>query len=114
FRTPLNGLLGVGELILDGMTSTEENNELQEMFQRSRTRIISILDDALLLTQIDVNGEGFRPGPVSLNVALSRAIENATAFAGSRQVTFTMPSASLGLVLGNQDLLVRAFQALLE
>src|SRR5207302_7451778 len=45
FRTPLNGLLGVGELILEGMSATEENSELQEMFERARRRILSILDD---------------------------------------------------------------------
>ena len=33
FRTPLHGLLGVGEIILDGMDSTGENNELREMFK---------------------------------------------------------------------------------
>ncbi len=65
FRTPLNGLLGVGELILEGMPSTEENQELQEMFERSRQRILSLLDDAMLLTQIDVSGEGFTSAPVS-------------------------------------------------
>ena len=85
FRTPLNGLLGVSELILDGMPSTEENNELQEMFERSRRRILSILDDALLLTEIDVNGEQFRSAPVSLSAALSRAIESTTEFAESRR-----------------------------
>jgi two-component system sensor histidine kinase/response regulator len=72
FRTPLNGLLGVGELILEEMPSTEENNELQELFERSRRRILSILDDALLLTQIDVSGEQFRSAPVSLSGAEPR------------------------------------------
>ena len=114
FRTPLNGLLGVGELILEEMPSTEENNELQEMFEQSRRRILSILDDALLLTQIDVNGEQFRSAPVSLNAALSRAIESTTEFAESRHVTLTPPSPSLDLVLGDEDLLVRALHALLE
>jgi two-component system, sensor histidine kinase and response regulator len=116
FRTPLNGLLGVGEIILDGMSCTEENNELKEVFEESRRRILSILDDALLLTQIDVNGEKFRCAPVSLHAALSRAIESATEFAESRDVTFTTPSASLelDLVLGCEDLLVSALHALLE
>ncbi len=113
FRTPLNGLLGVGELILDEMPPTQENQELQRMFERSRQRILSILDDALLLTQIDVKGEGFRSAPVSLEVVISRAIENATRFAESRQVTIRPPSGQLEL-LGDEYLLVRAFQALLE
>jgi len=114
FRTPLNGLLGVSELILDGMSSTVENNELQEMFEQSRRRILSILDDALLLTQIDVDGEQFRTAPVSLHAALSRAIERTAQFAESRRVAITPPSAELDLVLGDEDLLVRALHALLE
>jgi two-component system, sensor histidine kinase and response regulator len=114
FRTPLNGLLGVSALILDGMPPTVENNELQEMFEQSRRRILSILDDALLLTHIDVDGECFRSAPVSLQAALGRAIERTAEFAQSRRVALIPPSAGLDLILGDEDLLVRAFQALLE
>ena len=114
FRTPLNGLLGVGELILQGMSTTEEDQELHEMFEQSRRRILSILDDALLLTQIDVSGEQFRAAPVSLKAALSRAITNMTPFAESRHVAVTPPPADLGLVVGDEDLLVRALHALIE
>jgi two-component system sensor histidine kinase/response regulator len=114
FRTPLNGLLGVSEIILDGMDSTADSDGLRGMFDRSRQRIISILDDALLLTEIDVSSEGFRSGPVSLSTALNRASETTAQFAESCHVTLMPPSAGLGLVLGNEDLLVRAFQALLE
>jgi len=114
FRTPLNGLLGVGELILDEMPATEESRELQEMFQESRRRILSILDDALLLTEIDVNGEQFKAGPVSLHRALSLAIGRAAEFATLRRVTLTTPEPDNVLVLGNEELLVRALHALLE
>jgi len=114
FRTPLFGLLGVGESILSGMPSTEENNQLQELFQRSRRRILSILDDALLLTQIDVSGERFRSGPVSLSVVLSRAIGSVTEFAESRKVILAPAPADLDVVVGDEDLLVRAFHALIE
>jgi signal transduction histidine kinase len=55
FRTPLHGLLGVGELILERMTSTDEDRQLQGLFQRCRRSLLSLLDDALLVTQIDVN-----------------------------------------------------------
>jgi two-component system sensor histidine kinase/response regulator len=86
FRTPLNGLLGVGGQILQDLPCTEANDELPEMFEQSRRRILSILDDALLLTQIDVIGEQFRSAPVSLNSALSAAIERTAAFAASHRV----------------------------
>ena len=114
FRTPLNGLLGIGELILEDMPFTQKNNEFQAMFERSRRRILSILDDALLLTEIDVGGEGFKLVPVSLSAALGRAIENTAGFAESRRVALPPPSAGLGLVLGVEELLVRALHALLE
>jgi two-component system sensor histidine kinase/response regulator len=114
FRTPLIGLLGVGELILEQMPSTPENDELQDVFERSRRRILSILDDALLLTQIDVSGKRFKSGPVVLSVVLIRAIESVTQFADSRHVTLPPPSAELDLVVGDEDLLIRAFRALLE
>lgn len=113
-RTPLNGLLGVGELILDGMPGTEENDELKEMFERSGRRLISIMEDALLLTEIDVHAEQFRTASVALSRVLNRARENATQFAATRQVTFSEAPADLGFVIGDQDLLVRAMQALLE
>jgi two-component system, sensor histidine kinase and response regulator len=63
FRTPLHGLLGVAEIILDRMPSADQNGQLREVFQRSRRRILSILEDAMLLTEIDINGERFRVAP---------------------------------------------------
>jgi DNA-binding response OmpR family regulator len=114
FRTPLNGLVGIGEIILEEMPSTAETRELRDMFGQSRQRILSILDDALLLTRIDANGEEFRSAPVSLDATLRRAIENTAELAESRRVALPRPAAGLGLVEGDEDLLVRAFQALLE
>jgi DNA-binding response OmpR family regulator len=114
FRTPLNGLLGAGQIILDGMDSTAETDELRQMFEESRRRIVAILDDALLLTQIDVSSDRFRSAPVSLSAALNRAIERTREFAESRHVIVTPPPAGLDLVLADEDLLVRALHALLE
>jgi len=114
FRTPLHGLLGVGELLLEQFSATEENNHLEGIFKRSRRRILSILDDALLLTEIDVNGAAFRSAPVSFSNALCLAVERTAEFAESRQVTLIAPAVDLGLVLADENLLVRALQALLE
>ena len=49
-----------------------------------------------------------------MSAALSRAIESTTEFAESRHVKLNPVPADLGLVLGDEDLLVRAFHALLE
>ncbi|HEV8037727.1 MAG TPA: hybrid sensor histidine kinase/response regulator [Bryobacteraceae bacterium] len=114
FRTPLNGLLGVGDLILGEMPATQENLELKGMFQRSRRRILSLLEDALLLAEIDVNAEKFKIASVSLHAALNRAIERATEFARSRSVAIASAWTSPDLVLGDEELLIRALHALLE
>jgi len=113
-RTPLNGLLGVGELILHEMPASEQNDELQELFKQSRRRILSMLDDALLLTQIDVKSEQVRSTAVSLSSALTLARERAAEFAESREVTLPAPAVDMGLVLADHNLLARALQALLE
>lgn len=114
FRTPLNGLLGIGELVLEEMPSTEESAELQRMFKLSRQRILSILDDALLLTQIDVNGGQFKSAPVSLHAAVSLAIDKTVEFANSRGVTLGAPPADMENVLVDEDLLVKALHSLFE
>jgi two-component system, sensor histidine kinase and response regulator len=115
-RTPLNGLLGIGEVILEEMPSTEENNELREVFEHSRRRILSMLDDALLLTEIDVSGEQFESGRVPLDAVLSLAIKSTAEFAESRGVALPAPPAGRdpGFVEGDETLLVRAFHSLLE
>jgi CheY-like chemotaxis protein len=113
-RTPLNGLFGVGEFVLTGLSDSPENNELREMFEGSRQRILMLVNDALLLTQIDVQGEKFRSDPVSLSGALSCAIEMAAGFAESRNVALELSSVDLGLVRGEQELLASALHALLD
>ncbi len=113
-RTPLNGLLAVSELILGDDTTPAERAEFREMFDHSRQRVLSLLDDALLLTQIDVDEKSFKSAPVALSSVLTRAMERTAEFACSRQVRINQPSLDLGFVRGEEDLLVRALQALLE
>jgi CheY-like chemotaxis protein len=113
-RAPLNGLFSVGDLILAGMPATENNRDLQGIFKRSRQRLLSIVEDVLLLTEIDVNGQQFRSAQISLNGALDCAVDGATDFAESRDVKIARPSTDLGLVAGNDDLLARSLRSLLE
>lgn len=114
FRTPLNGLFGVGEILFDELPAFPENNDLRQLFERARHRIMSLLDNALLLTQIDLAAMQIRSATVSLNSALNRAIDLASDFAESRQVKIYPPSADLGVIRGDEELLAGALHALLE
>lgn len=113
-RTPLNGVLGIGDLVLEGLEANDENRELREIFDRSRRRILSILDDALLLTEIDVNAEKFGSGPVSLRGIISQAIERSQELARSRRVAITTISEHDAKIVGHEAMLIRALHDLLE
>jgi two-component system, sensor histidine kinase and response regulator len=114
FRTPLNGLLGVSELLLDESCGGPEGDELRGLFERSRERIMSILDDAMLLTRIEVEGGASPSSPICLGSIMRGAIDQASGFAQSRQVALQAVPGDIGVVLGEQDLLARAMQALIE
>jgi two-component system, sensor histidine kinase and response regulator len=113
-RSPLNGLLGVGELVLDELAATEDGAELREMFELSRQRMLAILDDALLLTEIEVASDSFLSESTDLTSTLHSAIEGAAGFAQSRGVAVALEPGEAGCVLAKRDLLMKAMQALLE
>jgi two-component system sensor histidine kinase/response regulator len=113
-RTPLNGLIGVGELMLLEAESGASGSELRDLFEASRHRILSVIDDALLMTQIHVEGEKFTPAPISLGMTWNRAVNEVDEFASARQVTLRRAPVELGLVLGEPDLTAKALRALIE
>ncbi|HEY1341667.1 MAG TPA: hybrid sensor histidine kinase/response regulator [Bryobacteraceae bacterium] len=113
-RTPLNGLLGVGELLLEELPRTPEEDEFRQIFEHSRQRILGITENALLLTQIQVEAERFQARPVPLDRILDKALTRASAFARSRDVSIESSPASGIPILGEEDLLVKALQSLIE
>jgi DNA-binding response OmpR family regulator len=113
-RSPLNGLLGVGELVLDELGASEDGAELREMFELSRQRMLAILDDALLLTEIEVASDTFSSEATDLVATLHCAIEDAAGFAQSRGVGIELEPGQMGCVAAKRSLLQKAIQALLE
>src|SRR6202167_644455 len=113
-RSPLNGLLGGGELVVDEMGASEDGAELREMFALSRQRMLTILDDALLLTEIEVASDTFSSEATDLVSTLQSAIEGTAAFAQSRGVGIELERGETVRVVAKRDLLRKAIQALLE
>jgi len=113
-RTPLNGLLGVSQLLLEESGSGPEKNELRGMFEASRGRVLSIVEHATLLTQIEVEAERFASERVLLDAVLSAAVEQTRGFAQARQVTLDWRPTVPQFVLGTESLLMKALEALLE
>ena len=113
-RTPLNGLFGITDLILNECRSVPSMEAICGHFNSSRDKILTIVADSLLLTQIDVEAEKFAQAPTSLSLALLNAKERSLEFAKSYNVDigpFPILSES---VIGEPELLSKALEALLE
>ncbi len=112
-RTPLNGIFGVGELLCQEDEMNPAHKELWDIFNTSRNTMMRILDDALLLTQIEVTGDTFSSQTTPLDFILESAITSVES--QSCSVVILPESAPAGInVQGDSSLLVKAFSSLLE
>ena len=114
-RTPLNGVFGVAELLFNENEKDPSRRELRNMFNTSRNTMMKILDDALLLTQIEVAGNTFSSQTTPLAFIVDSAITSVK--------NYTQPCPAIILpelppdginVHGDSSLLVKAFSSLLE
>lgn len=113
-RTPLNGLLGIADLILDEYRANPLAEALSADFQRSRERILTIVTDSLLLTQIEAKPGEAACAPLSLGVLLAAAREHCMDAAASRGLEIGRCPAQCGEVAGDAELLPKALEALLD
>jgi two-component system, sensor histidine kinase and response regulator len=113
-RTPLNGIMGVVELLLLNLSDDSEAAKYSEMYRQSRQRLMMLLDDALLFTQIGTDASVQARPSCRLDELLSRARLQAVPFANSRMVQLAAVPPDLGLVQGSADYLARALQSLFE
>ena len=58
-RTPLTGIIGITELLFHSLPPESDNHDLRHGYDLSRHRITKLIDDALVLTEIDVSSEQF-------------------------------------------------------
>ena len=112
-RTPLNAIISITELLFMELPLTFDSKNLREAYDFSCRRIIKLIEDAETLAHIDVDSEYFGKSPLSLADVLRNAIN---AFA--EQLTECEVQASLAAVeqvtvLGEENLLSRAFTDLL-
>ncbi|MCY2995758.1 MAG: hybrid sensor histidine kinase/response regulator [Planctomycetota bacterium] len=112
-RAPLSGVLGFTDLVFEG-SSDPTVEELRGPYHESRQRLLTFVDDACLLTRVEVAGEDFARKSCGLDSVLNTAREKAGVLARSRNVELGPAPLDLGLVAGEAHLLARALQSLLE
>lgn len=113
-RAPLCGLYAIADMLLATCPQTPKNARRLEMFQQTRRRLLTILEDALLLTEIEVNAEKYAKELVPLGPVLKLAVENASDFARSRNVLLEPAPDDPRMVCGETKLVAKAIQTLLE
>jgi signal transduction histidine kinase len=113
-RTPLTGLFGVTDLVFMECETIPAVTRFRAPYEESRQRLLKMLEDALLLSQIEVEGKDYAPQSVSLNFVLTDALARATEFAKTRNVLLGDPPAFRSMVLGKEELLARALRSLIE
>jgi two-component system sensor histidine kinase SenX3 len=113
-RTPLTGLFGVTDLVFMDCASIPAVVRFRPPYVESRQRLLKMLDDALLLSQIEVEGKDYAPQPVSMDYILADAMARAGEFAKTRGVRLGDPPAFGSFVFGKEELLTRALQSLIE
>jgi len=113
-RTPLTGILGAAEMLFENNLDELSREKFKTIFQKSRSRLLAILDEALLLAQIEVSGEKFPLQAFIIQPIIGSALELTSFFAKSRQVLLCDIPTCDWSVFGENKLLVRATVALLK
>lgn len=113
-RAPLTGIFVAAKLLFAENLDDEAREDLKQVFQNSSDRLLEILDEALLLTQIEVSDETFPIEPTAVQTILRSAVESASRFADSREVQLGQVPDCDELALGEKELLTKALAALLK
>jgi two-component system, sensor histidine kinase and response regulator len=113
-RTPLNGISVAGELAFAGGTGEEDLETYREIFNTSYRRLLAIVEQALLLTQIQTSEDSFTLKPLQLTSILPEALEKNAALMTSKSVGISVPNLDGIQIKGENKLLVEAFSAVFE
>ncbi|MDP0498558.1 MAG: hybrid sensor histidine kinase/response regulator [Verrucomicrobiota bacterium JB022] len=66
-RTPLNGILGVAGILFDSFPDDPQVQDLQPVFENAERRLLDILNDALMLSEVEVRPESLAKSPLRID-----------------------------------------------
>lgn len=82
FRTPMNGIIGMSDLLLEGRLDEDERLYVQTI-RDSGTSLLNIVNDVLDAARLDSGQMTLRPMPFDLEQVLMQAVRLATASGGA-------------------------------
>ncbi len=114
-RTPLNGILGVVDLLDETVLNVEQRRYLR-ILQSAGQQLLTQINDALDLTQAGNGRVTLDRGVFDLDALLEEAISGLIAQAGARdtQIELRIPDGPLGLVEGDRARVLQVLVNLLS
>ena len=112
-QNPRNGFLDVVELAFDRLPPGSVESDLQQLYDDSRHRLTSLLDDASWLGELQFNDHGKVDGTTSLDQVMT-TVQSAARALGESHIIFNIPASGLGEVSGKPAILQKAILCLLE
>jgi signal transduction histidine kinase len=112
-RTPLTSIRGYLELLLDGDLNDEQQSYLG-IIDRNSNRLLGLVSDLLLLTQIEAGELVFDFGPVDLEDVVQECLETSSPTAEAGAIQLVMSTERVPLVRGHRVRLVQVVDNLIS
>ena len=113
-RTPLHGLFGATDLTFAKLHANAEFQELRELYETSRHRMLGLLENSLLLTNLQAKGGDFVNNVSQLDDILKTVRDEAADLVRSVNIEIAPVPLGLGKVLGDWFYLKKALLSLIE
>ena len=113
-RSPLSVLLGVTELTFAEFPDHPQFIAYQKMFEESRQRLLRLIEDALLLSSMQVNDTRLAHQPVAIDEVVLEATNDIRQMAAEQQVSLAHCSPCHAEVSGDRFFLTKALAYLLR
>jgi signal transduction histidine kinase len=112
-RTPLTSIRGYLELLLDDDLNVEQQSYLG-IIDRNSNRLLGLVSDLLLLTQIEAGELAFEFGPVDLEQVVQECIETAAPAAEASDIQLATSTERVPVVRGHRVRLVQVVDNLIS
>ena len=113
-RTPLTSIRGYLELLLDDGRLDAEQQSFLGIIDRNSSRLLGLVSDLLMLTQIEAGGLQFDLGPVDLEEVVRESIETATPTAEANGVELDVSVERLPAIRGHRHRLAQVLDNLIS
>jgi len=113
-RTPANGVLGVAELALLEMADGDQLDEYRALFDNARQRLMSAIDGALRLAELQGGDATIKIIPVDLGAIIATAGDRLREEWSKQNLSLVLPQVRPGIVLGNEELIDQSVTTMLK